>query len=78
MAIYHIYTAIEPNGNLTALAVDPDLIGVHDKISEDLGLDSITKIEDFFVPGTLQIEHAGEIEIQGNLSLIDSWFCVRH
>ena len=77
MTKYHIYVAIKPDGSATALAIDPSILGVHDQISKHLSLDSITKIEDFFIPGTTCINWSGEIEVSGDTHLLDGYFCVR-
>ena len=75
MAIYHIYTATKSNGDPTAMAIDPALLGVPDF---DFGEGELSKVEDFFVPDTTEIKKTGEIEIEGDTYLLDDYFCVRH
>ena len=80
--VYHIYTARKPNGDSTALAIDPTIIGVPDRgrglrLRDRRSPAELSKIEDWFVSGTTEIEKAGEIEVEGNLYLLDNNFCVR-
>lgn len=70
METYLLFTGTKPNGDLECMAILPAELG-----EEFEGHKS--QPEDFFIPRTVEIKQAGEIRIEGDIHLLDSYFSVR-
>ena len=67
MLDYDIWSGRKPNTDLEFLAISPD----------ELNDPDISGPEDFFVPGTTEIEKLGQIQVTGDIHLLDGTFSVK-
>jgi len=70
METYLLFTGTKSNG-------DPECIAIHPDELEEVFDGEKAKPEDFFKPGTTNIEKAGEIQVTGDTHMIDGYFSVR-
>ena len=71
--VFDVYSGTKPNGELEVMAILPDEIG---KVADDED-NHIVGPEDFFVPGTTEIEKLGQIQVLGDTHLLDGYFSVK-
>lgn len=71
MNTYLLFSGTKPNGDYECMAILPA------ELEEEF--DGVkARPEDFFLPGSTDIEKIGEIQITGDINQLDGYFSVRN